>query len=53
LEVFDINGKKVRELEGKNIVWDGTDENQNTLPNGIYFIKDKISGKQTEAVLMK
>jgi flagellar hook assembly protein FlgD len=56
LEIFDNNGKKVRvfdEEDSTNIVWDGTDNSKKPLPNGIYFIKDKTSGKQTEVVLMK
>jgi hypothetical protein len=66
LQISDVNGKVVREFfpdhvnVGTNVwVWDGTDQNGNTLSKGLYFYKANlvINGKQhqkvSKIVLMK
>lgn len=44
LEIFNLLGKKITTLINKqlpagsyNITWNGTDENNNTMPSGVYF----------------
>jgi hypothetical protein len=38
-QIFDVNGKQVRMLEGNNpLLWDGCHANQNRAAAGIYFV---------------
>jgi len=55
IEIYNLNGKMIKHIEGADSqqVWDGTDNCNTPLPNGIYFIKDKTTGKQAKVVLMK
>lgn len=45
LNIFDITGKKVKsyyQLTDNQILWDGKDENNIILPEGIYFCVLKV-----------
>lgn len=41
LNIYNINGKKVSTLSGKNTHWDGRGDLRKILPNGIYFLTTK------------
>ncbi len=52
IEIFNIKGQNLREFKIQNftfknnsIIWDGTDDNGNQQPTGIYFINLKVNGK--------
>ncbi|MCD4819648.1 MAG: carboxypeptidase regulatory-like domain-containing protein [Candidatus Cloacimonetes bacterium] len=52
IEIFNIKGQLIREFKIQNlkfkinsIVWDGTDEKNNSVSSGIYFYKLKTSSK--------
>ncbi|MCK4653703.1 MAG: right-handed parallel beta-helix repeat-containing protein [Candidatus Cloacimonetes bacterium] len=57
LEIYNLKGQKVKTLETfpngglgtREVVWDGTNENDQAISSGIYFYKLNIDGK-TEAV---
>ena len=65
IEIYNIKGQKIRafnchpELVEGSVVWNGTDENGNTVPSGMYFyrlISDGNSGRYTSTkkmILMK
>ncbi len=58
LEIFDLNGRLVRELgispKKKTVIWDGRDSAGNELPNGVYLMRGSSSASQTtKLVLMK
>jgi hypothetical protein len=51
ISIFNINGQKIRSLCDKEftegvheIQWNGTDQNQQQLPAGIYFIQTQADG---------
>jgi hypothetical protein len=60
LEVYNILGQRVRTLVKqqmtagtKQVVWDGTAENGETLPTGIYFYRlITLEGKETGKMTM-
>ncbi len=60
LEVFDVRGRKVRQLmqgstePGPNsVVWDRRDNSGRILPSGIYFVRLKSMGQQmTQKVVL-
>jgi len=45
LRIFDVSGRLVRQWDAKtielsnHIIWDGTDDANRKLPNGVYFLK--------------
>ncbi|ROL62318.1 T9SS C-terminal target domain-containing protein [Bacteroidetes/Chlorobi group bacterium ChocPot_Mid] len=46
--IFDIYGKIIKTLKpnnSKNLIWDATDDNGNTVSKGIYFVRTQIEGK--------
>jgi photosystem II stability/assembly factor-like uncharacterized protein len=51
IEIYNIKGQKVRtfncntELVEGSIIWDGTDENNQSVSSGIYFYQLNINGK--------
>jgi hypothetical protein len=57
LEIYNIKGQKVRafnlfpngSLGTREVIWNGTDENNQPVSSGIYFYELNVSGK-TEAV---
>jgi len=67
LEIYNLKGQKVRNIysnlchpepvegRGKNnysILWDGTDENNQSVSSGIYFYKLRIDGKDIKSKKM-
>ncbi|MEJ2627206.1 MAG: FG-GAP-like repeat-containing protein, partial [bacterium] len=62
ISIFNILGKEVRELENKRFItgrykvnWDGKDDNQNSLPSGVYLIRVQ-AGKRIQylkSILLK
>jgi len=60
LEIYNINGEKVKTLiknttknKGKfNIVWDGTDDNQNTISGGVYFYRLNAGKQHTGRIVV-
>ena len=57
IEVFNLKGQKIKTLENRtleagehSVIWNGKDENGNSIPSGIYFSKldtDLFSGRYT------
>lgn len=47
INVFNINGRRIRQLNGDDMYWDGKDERGEIVPSGIYVyqIKLKTLGK--------
>lgn len=47
--IYNIKGEKIREFSilpyQSSIIWDGKDDKQNIVSNGIYFCKLEINGK--------
>ncbi|MCK5832975.1 T9SS type A sorting domain-containing protein [bacterium] len=39
IEIFDLDGRIVREFEGCDIIWDGRDRMKNELPTGVYLAR--------------
>lgn len=62
ISIFNVLGKEVRELENKRFVtgehkvnWGGKDNNRNSLPSGVYFIRVQ-AGKRIQylkSILLK
>ena len=59
LEIYNLKGQKVHKLEImnlelgiNNIVWDGTDDNNQPVSSGIYFYKLRIDGKDIKTKKM-
>jgi len=47
LEIYNVQGQLIRELDigtENEIIWDGKDENDNVLSNGLYLIKIESKG---------
>ncbi len=43
LNIYDASGRLVKNLQPDNtVVWDGTDNQNNKLPSGVYLIEAKI-----------
>ena len=63
MTIHDVTGRAVRHIEIQpsangglaSVVWDGTDNNGNALPGGIYFIRsaDGTSTSTTKLILMR
>ncbi|HDG68508.1 MAG TPA: T9SS type A sorting domain-containing protein, partial [candidate division Zixibacteria bacterium] len=58
LEIYDLSGHRVRTLVNdeqsagyRSVVWDGTDDNGNVVPSGVYFYK-LTAGKFTDTKRM-
>jgi len=60
LSVYNLKGQLIKTLfdntminEGQAFIWDGTDNNKNSMPSGIYFARLKTrSGSVTAKMLM-
>lgn len=54
--IYNILGQQVKalriSLNGGQVVWDGTDNNNNSVPSGIYFARVKASGIGSGAKLL-
>ena len=45
VNIYDVNGNKVRQIRGDEISWDGKDDDGRIAPSGIYVYQMRIDGK--------
>jgi hypothetical protein len=45
INIFDVNGRRVKQLKNDNTMWDGKDENGNVVESGLYVYQIKVPGK--------
>lgn len=45
VKIYNVNGKKVRELTGGNFAWDGKDYSGRYVESGTYIYQIKVDGK--------
>lgn len=54
LKIFDMYGKPIKTLNGKkNITWDGTDNMNHVVPNGIYYLQAVVDGQMVIKQIVK
>jgi hypothetical protein len=53
--IYDLTGKKVRDLTGNSLIWDGTDNNSKKLGRGVYILRLENSPERTtvKAIITK
>jgi flagellar hook assembly protein FlgD len=52
VEIFDVNGRRVRSLTGVGTVpWDGTDDSGDIVESGVYIYQYTDSGKRISGVV--
>lgn len=45
VNIFDVNGRRIRQLKNDNTLWDGKDDNGRTVESGLYVYQIKVGGK--------
>lgn len=45
VNIYDVNGNRIRQINGDEISWDGKDDDGDIVPSGIYVYQMRISGK--------
>ena len=45
VKIYNVNGKKVRELDGGTFAWDGKDDSGRYVESGTYIYQIKVDGK--------
>ena len=49
LKIYDVSGRVVRSFPQESVVtWDGTDQENRKLPNGVYFCVLEVNGQRTQ-----
>ncbi len=48
---FDMRGRKVATVQGKPARWDGTDDNGEPVPGGLYIFQLQLDGKTRQGTL--
>ena len=53
IEIFNARGQKIRTLKGQDIVWNGTNEKNQVMPSGVYFVRatDKDNVVTTKKIM--
>lgn len=51
INIFDVTGRRVRQLKNDNTIWDGKDENGNIVESGLYVYQIKVPGKMINGTI--
>jgi hypothetical protein len=50
LDIFDISGRHLKDINEPDMIWNGADDAGNELPPAIYFVKDRESGQTLKII---
>lgn len=54
VSIVDIYGKTLRNIAGEgSLIWDGRDDHGRDLPSGIYFIRDRATGRYSRVSMLR
>lgn len=56
VRIYDIQGRLIKELQGKEKIWDGSDRQGRQVSAGVYFVRTDKDGKEqtgTKVLLIK
>jgi hypothetical protein len=45
VNIFDVNGRRIRQLKNDNTIWDGKDDNGKVVESGLYIYQIKLTEK--------